>query len=299
MFKKIQKSRKGSALLVGLTVTVLLSILVIGFLEKSLRLNANAKSIEHSVQAYYLATSNIETKLQVTWPNLKKKPWTILSDSIPINKGFSGSYVVAHTGSNIIPAKWLGNSPFDKDYNIISLDRPVQLAIQNVDWNNTSLELKSPFDNVAITGSGEVLWTLWNSEKVLYAQTGSLIKIDGSMSVSKIFWFLDQWFYNDVTWERKSRGIGAFYDQELLQWAKCSDFSCTLKLSMLSPAKTADEKKQFPFLEYKITFPTSDQIPLQFMTLDATGYVGDYARKRSVQIPQITTNTALDFAVLQ
>lgn len=66
MFKKIQKSRKGSALLVGLTVTVLLSILVIGFLEKSLRLNANAKSIEHSVQAYYLATSNIETKLQVT-----------------------------------------------------------------------------------------------------------------------------------------------------------------------------------------------------------------------------------------
>lgn len=83
---------------------------------------------------------------------------------------------------------------------------------------------------------------------------------------------------------------------------KCTNYACTLKLSMIKNPDVriaGEDISNFPFLEYKITFPSSDQIPLQFMTLDATGYVGDYARKRSVQIPQITTNTALDFAVLQ
>ena len=55
-----------------------------------------------------------------------------------------------------------------------------------------------------------------------------------------------------------------------------------------------------PFLEYRIRLQnTNPSIPTQFMTLNAEGYVGNYIRKREVQIPQITTNTALDFAVLQ
>lgn len=66
---------------------------------------------------------------------------------------------------------------------------------------------------------------------------------------------------------------------------------------MLRPVKSRNHG-DFPYLEYKLV-DLNKEIPLQFMTLDATGYVGDYTRKRSVQIPQITTNAALDFAVLQ
>ncbi|MFZ2255750.1 MAG: hypothetical protein WAW59_02590 [Patescibacteria group bacterium] len=52
-----------------------------------------------------------------------------------------------------------------------------------------------------------------------------------------------------------------------------------------------------PFLEYKITF--NIPVPSQFMTLEATAYSYGFQRTKTVRIPQITTNTALDFAVLQ
>lgn len=61
--KNLQKSRKGSALLIGLIVTVFLSILVIGFMEKVLKVGQNAKAIEQSTAAYYLASGKIENKL--------------------------------------------------------------------------------------------------------------------------------------------------------------------------------------------------------------------------------------------
>lgn len=88
---------------------------------------------------------------------------------------------------------------------------------------------------------------------------------------------------------------------------KCSDalnqFQCTLKVSMLKPIAGIINTKtisNLPFLEYRIRLQnTNPSIPTQFMTLNAEGYVGNYIRKREVQIPQITTNTALDFAVLQ
>lgn len=35
------------------------------------------------------------------------------------------------------------------------------------------------------------------------------------------------------------------------------------------------------------------------MTLDATAYAYGFQRTRTIRIPQVTTNTALDFAVLQ
>jgi hypothetical protein len=54
-----------------------------------------------------------------------------------------------------------------------------------------------------------------------------------------------------------------------------------------------------PFLEYKISFGASADIPNQYMIIDASGRVNGYTRTRRILIPQITTNTALDFAVLQ
>ena len=69
MKKFLQHSPKGSALLIGLVVTVLVSIIVIGFLEKVLRVGTGVKSIEQSTQAHYLALNNTT--------ELKREPWTI------------------------------------------------------------------------------------------------------------------------------------------------------------------------------------------------------------------------------
>ncbi len=42
-----------------------------------MRLGVNSKSIEQSVQSYYLATGTIESTLQNAGTNLKKSPWKI------------------------------------------------------------------------------------------------------------------------------------------------------------------------------------------------------------------------------
>ena len=65
---------------------------------------------------------------------------------------------------------------------------------------------------------------------------------------------------------------------------------------MLRSVKLTDGRS-LPFLEYKVEF--NAPIPSQFMTLDAKGYYGGYLRERRIRIPQITANSALDFAVLQ
>ena len=52
------------------------------------------------------------------------------------------------------------------------------------------------------------------------------------------------------------------------------------------------------FLEYKIS-NLGTVIPSQYMTIHAEGYAYGFLRSRDIQFPQITTNTALDFAVLQ
>jgi hypothetical protein len=80
---------------------------------------------------------------------------------------------------------------------------------------------------------------------------------------------------------------------------KCSSFGCTMKLSLLRPILLANGKT-IPFLEYKIDFSAySAGIPDQFINLTTKGYSNGFLRTRTIQIPQITTNTALDFTVLQ
>lgn len=84
--------------------------------------------------------------------------------------------------------------------------------------------------------------------------------------------------------------------QNFYQLRDCSDYRCTLRLSLINAVPLRDGKTA-PILEYKVTF--NKPIPHQYMVLDARGYIGNYIRDRRVLIPQITTHTALDFAVLQ
>ena len=70
------RSHKGSALLVGLVIVVLVTILATSFLEKIIRLNKTSGGIDNSAQAYTLATGFIEEQLMD--PGMtKKEPWKI------------------------------------------------------------------------------------------------------------------------------------------------------------------------------------------------------------------------------
>lgn len=51
----------------------------------------------------------------------------------------------AHTGSSIIPSPGYGSSPWNKDYNLIGINQPVQIVLPNsISWNNVDFEFRIP-----------------------------------------------------------------------------------------------------------------------------------------------------------
>lgn len=203
--------------------------------------------------------------------------------------------------------KW--NSEFDKDWNIIGMGEPVQIVIPAWlgDWSSVNFYFRVPPipGELSSTGSnstwGIILWTFGYSGASLYASGETNIfnmKDDITGSVRKILnysWqtntgssFRFDNFYGDAT-----SGVGP-------NGTKCTaSFQCTLKLSMIRPFinNMDSSPKTYSFLEYKIEFPT--RIPSQYMIIDSSSSIYGYIRSRQVRIPQITSNTATDFAVLQ
>lgn len=293
MKKTIKNSRKGSALVIAMIIMVLLSVLVMGFLEKVLRLGENAKSIVHSTQAYYLATSEIEKTLDDQ--NLKKKPWKLgdpaLENTLPTNS-FRGANLLVTAKGEVIPAVGKGNSPFDKNYNIFSLDKPLQLVVNNkINWDNTQIEFRIPdittqngagkIHENAPGNSGAILWTFGNETKVLYAkgeETGNDITSNGLFtlgelenSLMKKLWGREGFSYNDTA-GKEEQDFERFYDTIKDDCGNGDEYKCTLKLSLLRPIPSKSSNGSYsanlPFLEYKITV-LGTEIPLQFVTIDA------------------------------
>ena len=74
------RSHRGSALLVGLIIVVLLTILTTSFLEKVLNLGKTSGAIGNSAQAYTIATGLVEEQLmEVTMT--RQAPWNIVTKS--------------------------------------------------------------------------------------------------------------------------------------------------------------------------------------------------------------------------
>ena len=293
------RSQRGSALLVWLIIVVLLTILTTSFLEKVLGLGRTSGAIGNSAQAYTLATGLIEEQL-MNDTMTRAEPWNIPTKS----EEYAATWrtLTAYTGGTIMPETGKWNSEFDKDWNIIALGEPVQIVIpQNISWWSVNFRFRVaniPWNSNtgSASNSGIILWTFGSSWASLYASgelevfrwsdiTGldrSIASFNGYTNTGSSFRF--DIFYNDPTsW------VGS-------TWAKCSGFQCTLKLSMIRPFVTLGWQS-YPFLEYQIDFST--RIPSQYMIIDSSSSIYGYIRSRQVRIPQITSNTATDFAVLQ
>jgi hypothetical protein len=291
-------------------ILILVTIVTTVFLERIWGSSQTVQWIEASNAAYYQAVGIIEEQLIAT--NVTKKtPWNITSVPKPASD-YTGRYLDVLTGSNIMPATGSWNSPYNSNYNIIALGQPVQIVIpDSVDWNNVNFEFRVPqigqagswIDN-SLDGSWVILWTLGYSGASLYAsgETSIFQWIHINSSTNSFSSF------SGITNTGSLKSITAFYTESEYLWlngAKCASYNCTLKLSMIRPVRTSStyprwtmDGRTLPFLEYRINFWTVT-VPAQFMTLEATAYSYGFQRTRTVRIPQITTNTALDFAVLQ
>lgn len=232
----------------------------------------------------------------------KKTPWAVMNRSQ--TNTLTGKILKVLTGSTIMPATGYGNSPYNDDYNLISLGQPVQIVIPNwITWTNVSFEFRVPqiwTSSTGVstpTGSWIILWTMWYTWASLYASGESNIFIADNINKYNTGYLSSRaWTTNSGS----SLQFTDFYtDASFLgpTGSKCNNYACTLKLSMINSILTADNVT-LPFLEYRINF-WSVVVPSQYTILDATAYSYGFQRSRVIRIPQVTTNTALDFAVLQ
>lgn len=296
------RSHQGSAIIIALIIVVLLSILTTTFLEKVLNIAKSSGNINSSAQSYSLATGIIEEQLMDP-AMTKQAPWGILEKSEP--SAFTGRSLLASTGGTAMPVIWKGNSIFSSDWNIISIGDPIQIVIPDVvDWSTVRFYFRVPNISGETTSTGNssssgiILWTFGYSGASLYASGETNIfkfsDIDGASK--QITW------YNGKTNSGTSTTFWTFYgDATFGVWsngAKCAGYQCTLKLSMIRPFVTLISWKSYSFLEYKIDFGAT-RIPSQYMVIDSSAYIQWYLRSRQIRIPQITTSTATDFAILQ
>lgn len=309
MKKFFTKKHSWTALLIGLFVTLFLSIFVTSFLEKALRIGQSVKSVEQSTQAYYQATSIIETQLNNN-NELRKKPWTTTGSTV--FSGFTGSILTVTSSGSSIPLAWKWNSRYDSNWNIISMDRPVQLVLNQTSFDkikngNARVFFRVPrIENLAnwtSIDSGYSSWiiyfSIWNASDIFYLWDGNLIdrsKIWSVWSDTSVQGFQNLRWVIYKNWIKQNDDyLVSFNITNDLCW-DFDNYLCTFKISMINPVKI-NNWNIIPFLEYKIE--GINNIPLQFMELDSRGFAGKLIRQRKVDIPQITTNTALDFAVLQ
>ncbi len=294
---------RGSAILISLIVLTLLTVMSTVFFEKLYRFSQASEWVENSNVAYYSALGAIEEALYTGGVN-KYTPWNMRSFTVGSNTN-TGKSLVAYTGSTTIPAPGKGNSDYDvaKDYNIISLGEPIQLVIPaGVTWTDINFDFRVPviwgagtWVSPASSNTGFIIWTLASSWASLFASGETNIfqgyKINTTSKIATYQGTSNSWSIEQFI---------AFYNNSSYLWASwvnCTNFQCTLKLSLIRPIPLTDGR-MMNFLEYKISgFTTA--IPSQYITLHSEGYAYGFLRSRDVLFPQITTNTALDFAVLQ
>lgn len=300
-------SRQGSALLISLIVLTLVTVMSTVFFEKLFRFSQASEGIENSNIAYYKALWIIETAMYGAWVD-KYTPWNIQRATSGGSYTTSWATLEVTTGSYIIPAPGKWNSPYSTDYNIISLWEPVQLVIPNGlnNWATVTFQFRIPQISTNSSTGVDAGWT--NSWYVLWTFASSWASLFASGESNIILWSeLNNTNQTLTTRVGKSNSwsavtFGDFYFWWWFVWAdgaSCIGYQCTLKLSLLRPILTTNSNRTINFLEYKITFPNTALIPSQYMDLRAEWYAYWFLRQRSFQFPQITTNTALDFAVLQ
>lgn len=297
-------SHEWSALIIALVTLTFVTMMSIVFLERLYRFNQASEWIENSNVAYYYALGAIEKSL--FWPNVNKySPWNVSNITLGNVIG-TGMSLTGSTGGTIIPQSGKGTSPYNTDYNIIAIGQPIQLVIpEGVNWSNVAIKFRVPSISNSSTGtdpsvdnSGIVLWTFASSGASLFASGEANTFRGYQINSSNVS---DQRIasYNGTTNSGSVSTFGNFYTIGFVgsNGANCAGYKCTLKLSMIRPVPLIDGRTM-PFLEYQIDLGGTI-IPSQYMTLEADWYANGFLRSKSIQFPQITTNTALDFAVLQ
>ncbi len=289
-------------MIIALVILILLTIMSTVFIEKLFRFSQASDGIENSNMAYYSALWIIEETLYGPWVN-KYTPWNV-SSGASVKNAYTGKTMTVYTGSTSVPYSWRWDSPYDSNYNIIGIGEPVQLVIPNgIDWSSVTFQFRVPKTESGMTDTSVAIWTKINAQTgvilwTLASSWGLSLFASGETNIVQASDINTNWSILSENGTSNAGTSSQFWNFYLSNPWMCTGYACTLKLSMIRSVPTGSNGPTLNFLEYKITGFTST-IPSQYMTLHAEWYSQWFLRTKEIQFPQITTNTALDFAVLQ
>ncbi|MDD2486863.1 MAG: hypothetical protein PHS92_00630 [Candidatus Gracilibacteria bacterium] len=305
--------RKGSALIITLFLTIIISLIAIYLLDKIMPISQSVKGIENSNMAYYNGFTGVEKALFA------------MTGANPAYESGANTHLTTATGyifqitasGNVIPRPGEGNSEYSTgEWNAVGPGRPVQLVINKsgIDWDSVNFTFRVPDLNGdgtqeslsgTLAGSGYINWILSGSGKTLFASgetgmiNGTTINSASAISLSAREGLdlngsggtLKQFYNSTSPFFIPSTGLGT-------NGADCSTNKCTLKFSMVNSLILSDGKLA-PYLEYKITFNPLLPIPLQYAKIESDGYSYGFKKHIRRDVEQITTNETIDFTVFQ
>lgn len=292
----MKNNKRGSALIISIFITMIITIIGIFLLDKIMPLAKNVKWIENSNVAYYNANSWVEKALfdmNSSDPSLEPSwtGWTTIS--------WYNFSTLANVSS--IPQLLEWNSEYDKNFNKIWIWDPIQLVINSntISWNNVIFNFKVPdlnwnWSNDEILSSN-MAWT-WIINWIL---SGSGKSAFASWELNMIKWSeipTTTWNINGKNWVDLNWSGGTFASF-YSQFNCIATEKCTLKLSLINPLSLSNWQIA-PYLEYKID-SINPKIPNQYAKIisDWNSFWFKRTIKRNVQ--QVTSNEAMDFTVFQ
>lgn len=299
----MKNNKRGSALIISIFITMIITIIGIFLLDKIMPLAKNVKWIENSNVAYYNANSWVEKALfdmsssdpsiQTTWTGGTAISWYNFVTKAKVDK---------------IPQDTEWNSEYDKNYNKIWIWDPVQLVINSsspIDWSGVKFNFKIPDLNWnwisdealswGLSWTWIINWILSGSGKSAFA-SGELNMIKWS-EIPITDWNISGKNWVDLNWSWAT--FSQFYSNSIYWLWNCNTTEkCTLKLSLINPLSLSNWQIA-PYLEYKIIFSAWTLIPNQYTKIVSDGNSFWFKRTIKRNVEQVTSNEAMDFTVFQ
>ncbi|MDD3793451.1 MAG: hypothetical protein PHI37_01445 [Candidatus Gracilibacteria bacterium] len=276
----MNKSKKAFSILLAMGLVLISSLLAYIILEYMVPFGKNISGIENSTKAYYQANNGIELGLyffshRSNLISENSKNYT----SSPIDYKFS-----TISSGPIIPRSGFGTSDYNKDWDIISLSNPIQLSIGNNYINSFLIDFRSPTVGTISTLSGVINWQLSGFNDTL--NSGNSYITASNINGGNI----NLWTKEGKKLDGSSEYFSNFYATNCRGSNKC-----ILKFSVINDLKN-NFGSILPYLERKVT---TNNIPLRYSIIQASGKSNGFTNYLQIKVPQETVSEAFDFTIFQ
>ena len=296
----MKNSKKWFSIIMWMFLTIIMSLWALVILSYIIPFARDTRWIENATNAYYQAYGWLEESL--THIKTRTNLTTETSKSMPTDAIWY-SYQT-YSNWSTIPDSWYWNSDYDKEYNIISPIRPVQLQIWNnyvSNWNSVNFYFQVPEEildkhtfgtSLSWTTQPIINWLLSSNNDTLIADE-TYFTADQINGLSPCNLGDNYCKINNRDWLTLGWTWVTFWDFYL---NNCNSNPCTLRLWVVNNLVLTNGT-QIPYLEYKIEFNTS--VPLRYTRIESKWKSFWFSRDIEVRVPQQTINQAFDFTVFQ